>query len=178
MTALFASAIVAMDLAVPALREALDSSADWRMERQLEGSSRPLVSSGVVECVAGEGIKWKVLSPFESSISMTTNAMVFADEDGERVKPLKDMPHYAEIQRRTDAFAAGDAKAFDGLFSLEAQLAEDGEGWTLKMEPDVRAMRRLFRSIELSGAATLTNVVMRTGDGGISKIEFSRRDKR
>ena len=178
MTALLASAIVAMDLAVPALRAALDSSADWRMERQLEGSNRTLVSSGVVECVAGEGIKWMVLSPFESSISMTTNAMIFADEDGERVKPLKDMPHYAEIQRRTDAFAAGDVNAFDGLFSLDAQLAEDGEGWTLKMEPDVRAMRRLFRSIELSGAATLTNVVMRTGDGGTSRIEFSRRDKR
>ena len=178
MIAVLASAIVAIDLAVPALREALGSSADWRMERRLEGSTRPLVTSGVVDCVAGEGITWRVLSPFESSISMTTDSMIFADEDGERVKPLGDMPHYAEIRRRTDAFAAGDVKAFDGLFTLEAELAEDGEGWTVRMTPDVRAMRRLFSSIELSGSATLTNAVMRTGDGGVSRIEFSRRERR
>ena len=54
MIAALASAIVAIDLAVPALREALGSSADWRMERRLEGSTRPLVTSGVVDCVAGE----------------------------------------------------------------------------------------------------------------------------
>ena len=178
MTAIIASAILAMDVAVPAIRSALDSSAYWRMERRLEGSSRPLVSSGVVDCVAGEGIKWTVLSPFESSVSMTTNAMIFVDEDGERVKPLKDMPHYAEIQKRTDAFAAGDANAFDGLFKLDAALADDGEGWFVKMTPEVRAMKRLFSSIELSGAATITNVVMRTGDGGVSRIDFSPRDKR
>jgi len=178
MIALLASAVVALDVAVPALRTALDSSADWRMERQLAGASRPLVSTGVVDCVAGQGIRWTVLHPFESSVSMTTNAMVFADEDGELVKPLADMPHYAEIQKRTDAFSAGDARAFDGLFRLDAELAADGEGWTIRMTPEVRAMRRLFGSIELSGAATLTNAVMQTGDGGVSRIVFTRRESR
>ena len=173
-----ASAVLAIDLAVPALQVALDSSADWRMVRMLEGSNRPLVSSGTVDCVAGEGIKWTVLSPFESSVSMTTDSMVFADEDGERVKPLKDMPHYAEIRRRTDAFASGDRKAFDGLFTLDATTPGDGRGWTVRMTPDAKAMRRLFESIELSGAETLTNAVMRTGDGGVSRIEFSRRERK
>lgn len=172
MIALFAAASIALDAAIPAMRSALGSSASWRMERELAGSSRPLVSTGVVECVAGEGIKWTVLDPFPSSVSMTPESMVFSDEDGERVKPLKDMPHYAEIKKRTDAFAAGDSSAFDGLFKIEATLADDGEGWILRMTPEVRAMRRLFREVELSGAATLTNAVMRTGDGGVSRISF------
>lgn len=172
MIAVFAAVSIALDAAIPAMRSALDSSASWRMERELAGATRPLVSTGVVECVAGEGIKWTVLHPFPSSVSMTADSMVFSDEDGERVKLLKDLPHYAEIKKRTDAFAAGDASAFDGLFSIEASLAEDGEGWILRMTPEVRAMRRLFREVELSGAATLTNAVMRTGDGGVSRISF------
>ena len=172
MIAVLAAASVALDAAIPALRTALASSADWRMERELAGSSRPLVSTGTVECVPGEGITWTVLHPFPSSVAMTADAMVFSDEDGERTKPLADMPHYAEIKKRTDAFSAGDASAFDGLFKLDATLAPDGKGWTLRMTPEVRAMRRLFREIELSGAATLTNAVMRTGDGGVSRISF------
>ena len=174
MIAIFAAAAVALDAAIPALQTALASSADWRMERSLSGSTRPLVSTGVVECVAGEGIKWTVLHPFPSSVSMTPDSMVFSDEDGERVKPLKDMPHYAEIRKRTDAFAAGDISAFDGFFTLDASLAPDGRGWTLRMIPEVRAMRRLFSEIELSGADTLTNAVMRTGDGSISRISFTQ----
>lgn len=172
MIAILAAAAIALDVAVPALRSALGSSADWRMERELAGANRTLVSTGVVECVSGEGIKWVVLHPFPSSVEMTPDSMVFNDEDGERVKPLKDMPHYAEIKKRTDAFAAGDSSAFDGLFNLEASLADDGEGWALRMTPEVRAMRRLFKSVELYGGATLTNAVLHTGDGGVSRIYF------
>lgn len=175
MTPILFAAAVALDAAIPALRSALGSSADWRMERELAGASRTLVSTGVVECVAGEGIKWVVLHPFPSSVAMTADSMVFSDEDGERVKPLKDMPNYAEIKKRTDAFAAGDANAFDGLFKLDATLADDGLGWTLRMTPEVRAMRRLFKSVELYGGAALTNAVLQTGDGGVSRIYFTER---
>ena len=157
---------------VDALRAALGSSASWTMERRLAGSSRALVSTGVVDCVAGEGISWRVLHPFQSTVEMTTNAMVFVDEDGRREKPLGEMPHYDEIRSRADAFARGDTAAFDGLFELSASSFPDG-GWTLAMKPAVRAMRRLVESVSLSGGAELTNAVLRTGGGGVSTIRFS-----
>jgi len=153
-----------------ALRKALDSSAEWTMERRLAGSDRVLNSSGRVDCRAGEGIVWKVTAPFESSVSMTTNAMIFVDEDGERVKPLSELPHYGDIRSATDAFAAGDKKAFAGVFSIKETVTADG--WTMTLEPEIRAMRYLFTSIELSGAALPTNAVMRSADGGISVISF------
>lgn len=171
---LSAAAAPAADLpaaCTDALRRALGSSAAWRMERRLPGSVRTLVSTGVVTCTVGEGIVWKTLHPFFSSVSMTTNAMVFADEDGERVKPLDDLPQYGEIRRRTDAFARGDTGAFDGLFALEGKSAPSG-GWTLVFTPEVRAMRRLFSSIVLSGDATVTSAVLTTEDGGASTIRF------
>ncbi len=154
-----------------ALRRALDSSAAWTMERRLSGSVRALVSTGTVQCVMGEGIVWKTLHPFAFSVSMTTNAMIFADEDSRRVKPLSDLPYYAEIKRRTDAFARGDANAFDGLFELKVKNSPAGV-WHLEFTPCVRAMRRLFSTITLTGRETLTSAVLTGEDGGFSTIAF------
>lgn len=154
-----------------ALVNALDSSAEWTMERTIPGSDRVLRSSGRVDCRKGRGIVWKVLSPFESSVSMTTNSMVFADDEGTRVKPLSELPYYSDLRARTDAFAAGDKRAFKGLFDLESERSPDG-GWKLVLKPEVSAMERLIREVEITGSAKLTNVVMRTGDGGKSVIAF------
>lgn len=154
-----------------ALRRALGSRAAWTMERRLPGSVRVLVSTGTVECTVGEGIVWKTLHPFPFSVSMTTNSMVFADEDTRRVKPLSDLPHYAEIKRRTDAFARGDMNAFDGLFSLKVKNSPGGV-WHLEFTPEIRAMRRLFSTVTLTGRETLTSAVLTTQDGGFSTIGF------
>lgn len=168
------SAAAAADIPVPctaALRRSLSSSAAWKMERRLPDSERVLVSTGTVECVTGERIVWKTLHPFPSSVSMSTDSMVFADEDSTRVKPLSDLPHYAEIKRRTDAFVSGDKNAFTGLFELKARMSSE-DGWTVVLSPCVRAMRRLFSSVTLTGRGSLDSAVLTTEDGGCSTISF------
>jgi len=157
-----------------ALQRALDGAATWTMERRLAGGTRTLVSSGTVDCMTKSGIVWHVLEPFPSSVAMTREAMVFTDEEGVRTKPLAELPHYADIRERTDAFAAGDAHAFDGLFKLEARERLDG-GWEMLLTPEVSAIRRLFTEIELSGDALPTNVLLRLQDGGASVIRFKER---
>lgn len=156
---------------VSALRRALSSSAEWTMKRQLADSKRVFVTTGVVDCIVGDRIDWKVLYPFSSSVSMTTNAMVFVDEDGERIKPLEKLPYYNEIRLRTDSFAKGDIKAFDGLFDVEVNSRSNGE-WRLTFTPENRAMRRLFTSATLSGREELTSVLLKSEDGGFSEIRF------
>ncbi len=158
--------------AAQAFRRALDADAAWTLERRFACSTRTLVSTGLVSCAVGRGIVWDVRHPFPSSVTMTTNAMIFVDEEGRREKSLDDLPHYAEIRKMTDAFVAGDSKAFDGVFGLAAATTGDG-GWVMTLTPEVRAMRRLFASIELSGAETITNAVLKTEDGGSSVIRFT-----
>ncbi|MBR2838578.1 MAG: hypothetical protein IKE55_07340 [Kiritimatiellae bacterium] len=157
--------------AVASLQKALDSSAAWTMERRLPGSGRTLVSSGEVRCSAGKGITWQTLRPFVSSVAMTHDAMVFTDEDGRRVKPLSELPHYADIRRATDAFAAGRTNAFDGVFSVREE-ALPGGGWRLSLTPEVPAMRRLFATVEVTGAELPTNAVLTAADGGTTTIRF------
>lgn len=171
-----ATLLLASATALSALRQAMDSSADWTMARRLPGSSRTLESRGTVDCRAGRGIVWTVSEPFPSSVEMTTNAMIFADEDGRRVKSLGELPHYAEIRQATDAFVAGDTNAFDGVFTVVERRAADG-GWAVTLVPEVSAMRRLFTSVEISGAALPTNAVMKTEGGGMSVIRFRERPR-
>ena len=141
------------------------------MERTLGPGGRVLRSSGTVECVMQSGIVWRVAAPFASSVAMTTEAMIFEDDEETRVKPLSELPYYAEIRKKTDAFAAGDAKAFDGLFSLASETLPEG-GWRLVMKPEVKAMERLFTEIVLTGNSLPTNAVLKTADGGASVIRF------
>jgi len=159
------------DVCTAALRRALDGNAAWAMERRIGKGDRVFVSSGTVTCVAGSGIVWRVKAPFESSVTMTTNAMIFADEEGVRTKPLEELPHYADFRTKTDAFAAGDARAFDGLFSLSAEALPQG-GWRLDLRPAVQAMERLFTRVELTGSSLPTNAVLKTADGGRCVIRF------
>ena len=173
---MFATVLMVFATALSALQKAMDSDAEWTMSRQLPGSSRAFESRGNVSCRIGKGIVWTVNEPFESSVEMTTDAMIFTDEDGRREKSLGDLPHYADIRKATDAFVAGNTNAFDGVFAVTERSFADG-GWTVTLVPEVSAMKRLFTSVEVSGAALPTNAVMKTGDGGLSVIRFKERSR-
>ena len=153
-----------------ALSRAMQSSAEWTMTRKLPGSLTALRSSGTVKCELGKGIEWKTLKPFEMSVTMTTNAMIFVDEDGVRTKTLEEMPHYSELRLATDAFVGGDRTAFDEVFEISTELEK--AGWRLSLKPKIGALKFLFTEIELMGAELPKKVVMRSGDGGESVIEF------
>ena len=166
-----ATMLLVSTTALSSLQKAMGSDAEWTMARQLPGSSRTLESRGTVSCRTGKGIVWTVKEPFESSVEMTPNAMIFTDEDGRREKSLGDLPHYADIRKATDAFVAGNTNAFDGVFAVTEKSFAVGV-WAVTLVPEVSAMKRLFTSVELSGAALPTNAVMKTGDGGQSVIRF------
>ena len=160
-----------LDAAATAFQRALGRSASWTMTRRLPASRKPLVSSGDVTCAVGSGIVWRVTAPFASSVTMTTNAMVFASDEGVREKPLSDLPFYGEIRARTDAFAAGSRAAFDDLFSVEAQGGESGS-WSLKLTPKIAAMKRLFVEIDVSGRELPRRATLRSADGAETVIDF------
>lgn len=156
-----------------ALRRALDADAAFRMERKLPDATRTLVSTGIVSCAANRGIVWDVRYPFASSVTMTTNAMIFVDEDeGRRVKPLKELPHYEDFRKETDRFLAGDPKAFDGAFAVTTRFTDEG-GWILTLVPSSSAMKRLLTEVELHGDRTLDKAVIKSGDGGSATIVFT-----
>lgn len=158
------------------MRKALSSSAAWKMERRLPGSSKTLVSSGVVDCRLGEtGIEWRTLAPFRSLVAMRGASMVFEDEDGRRERPAADMPRYADIRKATDDFAAGNADAILEVFDVDAGSVPGG-GWKVVLKPRLAAIRQLVESVELSGAELPLVATLRSANGTVSRISFSSRE--
>lgn len=154
-----------------ALWRALDADAAWRMERTFPGAVRPLVSTGVVSCARFRGIVWDMRFPIDSTITMTTNAMVFADEEGMRIKDLSDLPYYEEIRKRTDAFSRGDSAAFDGLFAWQVETPTP-TSWKLTLTPSLAPLERLFTRIEVEGTDEITNVIWHTAQQGQITLTF------
>ncbi len=156
-----------------ALRHALGANASWKMERILPGSTRPLLSTGTVECAVGKGIRWEALYPVPSLIEMTLDGMVFENEDERSVREADKLPHYTELCKAIDAFVAGDDDVFDGLVEIKTATVFDNGCWEASLEPKIREMRRIVTEIILSGATTPTGVVMRTSNGGLTTIRFT-----
>ncbi len=154
-----------------ALWRALDADAAWKMERTFQGSVRPLVSTGIVSCARFRGIVWDMRFPLVSTITMTTNAMVFADEEGMRIKDLADLPYYEEIRTRTDAFSRGNSAAFDGLFAWQVETPSTNS-WKLTLTPSLAPLERLFTRIEVAGTDEITNVVWYTAQQGKINLTF------
>ena len=158
--------------AMNAIRRALSSSASWRMTRQMKGATVPLVSSGVVVCKPQAGIDWRVEKPIESLIQMNASSMTISNEDEVIVKKLDELPHYRQIRERVDRFAAGDYKAFDGIFDVE--FSEIAGGWKLELEPDNFAMKRLFTRVTVIGGDLVESVRMVNADSSVSEIRFNK----
>ncbi len=159
------------------MRRALSSSATWRMERTVPGTDRVFKSSGDVACDlgGGGGIVWRTLAPFASTVSMRKDAMVFEDEDGRREKPAGDMPHYEDIRKATDAFAAGDDGAFARVFDTSASALPGGR-WKIVMKPRGSAAGKLVEYAAIEGAGLPETVVIRAANGGESRISFKRKE--
>ena len=160
-------------IAESAMRKALVSGASWRMEKTLSGASRTLVASGTVECrIPGGGIEWRTLKPFESSVKMLPQAMVFEDVDSVRTNSAASMPRYLDVRKAVDAFASGNDAAFNDVFDVKVDGAPGGK-WRAVFTPVRKELSAMFGRVEVSGGEYPETVVMESGTA-VVKIRFSR----
>ena len=81
------------------------------------------------------------------------------------------MPHYGEIKKAIDCFAAGGPMTLEKLFNV--RFAGDSRRWSVELLPKRRDMGYLIKSIRLSGAEKLDEAVLKFASGETSSIRFS-----
>lgn len=180
-SAVLLSPLCAFAEAVPetfarAVRRAFDADAAWTMEKALPALKRPLRSAGSVTARIGKGFVWRTERPFTHEIRVTRDAMTFITETGTEVKPCDELPYYTEICDATDAFVAGEAKAFERLFAWSWDETVDGR-WTMTLETRDSRLAKLFETVELSGGETLERAVMKTPSEGTLRIDFREKPR-
>jgi hypothetical protein len=85
------------------------------------------------------------------------------------------MPYYTDICDATDAFLQGETEAFEDLFDWTWQADTPSATWTMTLDVNRRQLRRLFKTIVLTGNETLESVTFISGDDkmGTSKLQFT-----
>jgi outer membrane lipoprotein-sorting protein len=149
---------------VSALQRALDADATWVMTKTLPDLKQPILSTGSVSCWKEKGMVWKTLTPFEEEIRITKESITLLIDDEVETQSCDEMPYYSDICEATDAFLEGDTEAFEDLFDWTWQSASETSAWTMTLEVKPRQMRRLFKTITLSGNETLEAVTFVSGD--------------
>ena len=162
---------------VTALQRALDADAVWTMEKTLPTLKRPLTSSGEVSCKAGSGAVWRTVRPFLHEIHVTKDFIKLTSAGETETRVCGELPHYAAIQKATDAFLSGDTRAFDVLFDWTWFMPPSGGTWMMRLDVRDSRMRRVLTHVTLSGAETLESVTLATPRNGTLKIRFKEKGR-
>lgn len=154
---------------INALQRALDADASWVMVKTVATLPRPLVSSGVVSCFAGKGIRWETRLPFPVRIEMNKTELLLAH--GNDQPTPEDVPHYAKIREAVDHLLAGETDAFSSIFKQETLPATNG--WSILLQPTESHLAQFLHEVRLSGAKDLTYAQFLFHDGSLTKIHFT-----
>jgi len=120
-------------------------------EKHIRGLTQPLTSRGSF-CLSGEqGLLWNVTQPLARSIRVTHKGVAHQAED-KRWLP-------GNAQRQTALFLAvlgGDTAALQQQFELA--LSGRAEDWQLTLTPKSALLKRIFKRIDISGGALVTQI--------------------
>ena len=154
-----------------ALARSLDADASWTMVKTIEDSPLKFRFEGVVSCFKGKGVIWSMEKPIKSKIAMLSEGIEFSgDGKGLRKVPSSEFPHYHEVRQAVDDFLAGGEVPFDRLFEVDSSVA-DGK-WRVEFAPRRFDMRRIIRSVTVTGSEVVEKARFRYASGESADIEF------
>ena len=154
-----------------ALARSLDADATWTMVKTFEDSPFKFRFEGMVSCASGKGVVWSMERPLRSRIVMSERGMAFSgDGKASRQVPTGELPHYREIKKAIDVFLAGGDISFEKLFDLS--YAGTRDKWSVRFVPKRLDMRRIIKSVCVSGAEKIENAEFCYASGEKAKIEF------
>ncbi|MDR3410178.1 MAG: outer membrane lipoprotein carrier protein LolA [Formivibrio sp.] len=143
--------------------------------RELTGLKKPLKSSGRMLVDKTRGVLWKTEKPIAGTLRVSRQEIV--QKDGQQILmrlSAEKEPVVKTIGSVLFSLFAGDLATLDRYFSHTGSLQRrDGQrGWELQLTPREPALAHLIQRIELKGAGTAEEVVLRAESGDLTRIEF------
>lgn len=163
--------IAQLDARLQPLRDVAALGGRFSQERYIAGIARPLRSSGEFLYVAGRGIRWHTLAPFDSDFVLTPDGM--SVREGGRVALELQPGQQPGLRLVSDIFLA--------LFALDFKLLGrhfdlfllDLPAWQVGLVPRDAAFRALATRITIAGNARIDRVVLEDAHGDRTVISFA-----
>jgi hypothetical protein len=144
----------------------------FEQNKQLAGMKKPLLSSGRFCVVAGKGVLWHTLRPFDSTLRLTRDEIVTFQ--GERLASRLDAskePVVRMINGVLFSLLSGDLGQLDSLFEVDGSA--DAAGWQVALAARQPALAKAIGAIRLDGGAYVKNIAINEAGGDRTAIVFS-----
>lgn len=141
--------------------------------KTIKKAGRELKSSGTF-IFSLDGIMWKTLKPFPSTLAVGKTSVIQTMQDGRQtVIDASSNQIFTSIASTLSAVFSGNADALSANFTV--QFSGDSERWRAILSPKDRAIAAVLQSITLSGAngADMNAIVMTEASGDTITYRFS-----
>jgi hypothetical protein len=136
--------------------------ASFRQERTMRVLKRPLATRGQLTAVAGQGVLWRVLEPYEATVLVTAAA---ARDGG--------APGAARARRR--AAGPADRRSPRARRAVRADTAAPpaAQGWRIVLTPKEEALAAFIAEVEVLGGRFVEQAMISEAGGDRTTIAFA-----
>lgn len=146
--------------------------ADFTQNKLLAALSRPLVSTGSLIFVAGNGVLWQVREPFPARVLVKSDILVRWDDDGKPHRvDLNQAPIFQAISRLFLAVFAGKIEGLQTPFEISTRVS--GERWRMTLIPRDPRLAAIIKRVRAAGGKFVEEVTIDEGRGDRTAIQFS-----
>lgn len=159
-----------------AMRERLQPTsvlrAAFRQERSLQILQRPLVSSGTMILVEGEGILWRVEDPHRITYLIRAGeALEWEGEGGPRRVGMAAAPAFRVMTEMFLGALTGDLDTLQRSFVAQTLPAQ--QGWRVSLTPRSGDLAEIVSRLEVAGDRYVREVHLREVRGDAVSFTFS-----
>lgn len=144
----------------------------FQQTKHLAGMKKPLLSSGRFCVVAGKGVLWRTLKPFQNTLRLKRDEIVHMQ--GSRVSmrlEASQEPAVRMINGVLLSLLGGDLGQLDKLFEVDGSVT--GDAWRVALKARNDAVARAVGAISLEGGAYVKSIRMVDAGGDRTEIVFS-----
>ena len=152
------------------------TSGDFSQEKNAPTFRRPLKSSGKF-LFSGEGIVWRTLSPFPSTMAVMGDSLIMTAANGTKtVTDGATNEMFKSVAQTLTALFSGDRTQLEEHFVISGFSATGGS-WSAELSPRDRTIAQAITRVLLSGAAdgkksSLDRMVVHQSDGSTVAYDF------
>ena len=173
---LFAVPAQASDDVVAAVKAQLDQPevlrGNFAQSKQIEGFSKPLLSSGDFIVSRERGVLWRTAKPFPSVLKLTRDEIVASQGNAVTFRLSADSePSVRIINGMMISLLNGDVAGLDQQFTMSGTTTAGA--WSLDLKPKQAAFAKLIRAIALKGDAHVREIAIDEANGDNTQIRFS-----
>jgi hypothetical protein len=136
----------------------------------------PLVSSGTLVLVRGQGIIWRIESPYQVTYLITDAGASEIDTTGHKVagtngRGTTGARGVAEVSRMMRAMLGGDLSALYSQFDVQARGKPSQ--WHMQLTPNQPQLAQAIKAIQMTGGSYLQSLRIALASGDITELQFS-----